>query len=331
METMELNPFWQDRPVFVTGATGLLGSWLVTELLKHQADVVCLLRDHVPQADLLRTGNLNRVRAVYGDIRDQELMERALGEYEIDTVFHLAAQTTVQVASRNPISTLDSNIRGTWTVLEAARRSPAVKQIVLASSDKAYGDQSELPYTENAPLIGRYPYDVSKSCADLLAQSYAKTYELPVAITRCGNFYGGGDLNWNRIIPGTIRSVLRGDSPIVRSDGLFVRDYFYIEDGARAYMTLAEKLAENRSLIGEAFNFSTETPMTVLQVVDAVLQAMDSNLQAVVQNQASHEIKEQYLSAKKAHELLGWSSDFSMKEGLMQTIAWYRRYFEEQS
>jgi CDP-glucose 4,6-dehydratase len=216
------------------------------------------------------------VKVVRGDICDQVLLERILGEYEIDTVFHLAAQTIVGIASRNPLSTFETNIRGTWTLLEACRRSPKVNSIVTASSDKAYGDQEQLPYSEDAPLHGRYPYDASKSCADLLAQSYAISYKLPVAITRCGNFYGGGDLNWNRIVPGTIRSVLRGRRPIIRSDGQYVRDYFYIEDAAAAYILLAEKVAQNTNLRGEAFNFSNETPVSVIELVERILGLMSS-------------------------------------------------------
>ena len=247
--------FWRDRPVLVTGATGLVGGWLVRRLVEARADVVCLVRDQVPTSELYRSHLVDRVRVVAGDLCDQALLERALGEYEIDTVFHLAAQTIVTIANRNPVSTFESNIRGTWTLLEAARRSPRVRQIVVASSDKAYGDQEILPYDENTPLQGRHPYDVSKSCADLIAHTYAHTYGLPVGITRCGNFFGGGDLNWNRIVPGTIRSILRGERPVIRSDGLFVRDYFYVEDGAHAYLTLAEALAAGRAQAGRGVQF----------------------------------------------------------------------------
>ena len=236
---MSLN-FWQDRPVLVTGATGLVGGWLVRRLLGLGADVVCLMRDWVPQSEFVNAQLIEKAKVARGDVRDQELLERILGEYEITTVFHLAAQTTVGVAHRNPVSTFDVNIRGTWVALEACRRSPKVKQIVIASSDKAYGDLDTLPYTEDMPLKGGHPYDVSKSCADLIGQTYAKTYGLPVCITRCGNFYGGGDLNWNRIVPGTIRSILRGERPIIRSDGKYVRDYLFVEDGAAAYTTVAE-------------------------------------------------------------------------------------------
>jgi CDP-glucose 4,6-dehydratase len=267
------------------------------------------------------------VKVGRGDVRDQELLERALGEYEIDTVIHLAAQTIVGVANRNPVSTFDTNIRGTWALLEACRRSPSVKQIVIASSDKAYGDQERLPYAEDAPLKGRHPYDVSKSCADLIAHAYAHSYQLPVAITRCGNFYGGGDLNWNRIVPGTIRSILRGQRPIIRSDGSYVRDYFYVEDGAAAYMLLAERLAEDRSLRGEAFNFSNELQITALELVNEILKRMGSSLTPDIRNEASNEIRHQYLSAEKARRVLGWRPLFSLDEGLNRTIQWYREFF----
>jgi CDP-glucose 4,6-dehydratase len=323
--------FWLDRPTLVTGGTGLVGSRLVRRLVDRNADVVCLVRDWVPQSELVQTGLIQRVKTVRGDIRDAALIERVLGEYEIDTVFHLAAQTIVGIANRNPVSTLDTNIVGTYTVLEACRRSPLVKQIVLASSDKAYGDQEQLPYAEATPLQGRHPYDVSKSCADLIAQAYAKTFNLPVTITRCGNFYGGGDLNWNRIIPGTIRSVLRGLRPVIRSDGRYVRDYFYVEDGAAAYMLLAEAMAADRSLIGEAFNFSNELQISVLELVERILKIMDSGLQPEVQNQVSNEIRLQYLNAEKARSVLGWSPLFDLDTGLRETIEWYTNFFRQES
>jgi CDP-glucose 4,6-dehydratase len=319
--------FWQDRPTLVTGATGLLGGWLVRRLLELDADIVCLVRDWVPQSELVHAQLVDRVKVVRGDVRDQALLERTLGEYEIDTVFHLAAQTIVGIANRNPVSTFETNIGGTWTLLEACHRSPKVHSIVTASSDKAYGDQEELPYNEGTPLQGRYPYDVSKSCADLLAQSYGMTYKLPVAITRCGNFYGGGDLNWNRIVPGTIRSVLRGQRPIIRSDGQYIRDYFYIEDGAAAYILLAEKLGQNPSLSGEAFNFSNENPLSVIELVERILKLMGSHLKPIVRNEASNEILKQYLNAEKARRVLGWKPLFTLDEGLEKTIEWYRKFF----
>jgi CDP-glucose 4,6-dehydratase len=323
-----MSGFWRDRPTFVTGATGLVGAWLVRRLVEQGAEVTCLVRDWVPRSELAASGLLEKVNVVRGDVRDQALLERAVGEYETDTVIHLAAQTIVGIANRNPVSTFETNVAGTWALLEACRRSPKVKQIVLASSDKAYGDHEKLPYGEDAPLQGTHPYDVSKSCADLLGQSYARSFELPVAITRCGNFYGGGDLNWNRIIPGTIRSVLRGERPVIRSDGTYVRDYFYVEDGAAAYMLLAEKLAANPSLRGEAFNFSNELQVTVRELVDRILRAMGSSLEPRVLNEAQREIRHQYLSAEKARRMLGWKPLFTLEQGLERTLAWYRDHLE---
>ncbi|MBE0683422.1 MAG: GDP-mannose 4,6-dehydratase [Anaerolineales bacterium] len=325
---MEINKtFWQDRPTFVTGGTGLVGSWLVRRLVEASADVVCLVRDWVPQSELVRAGYLEKVKVVRGDVRDRELLERALGEFEIDTVIHLAAQTIVTIANRNPISTFETNITGTWNVLEASRRSPKVRQIVMASSDKAYGDQETLPYNEETPLQGQHPYDVSKSAADLIAATYAKSYDLPVVITRCGNFYGGGDLNWNRIIPGTIRSILRGQAPIIRSDGEYIRDYFYVEDGAAAYMLLAERLAARPELKGQAFNFSNEIQVTVREIVESVVRLMGVNLKPVILNEASNEIRHQYLSAEKARRMLNWKPLFNLDQGLALTIDWYRNFF----
>jgi len=253
-----------------------------------------------------------------------------LGEYEVDTVFHLAAQTIVRIANANPVSTLDTNIRGTWTVLEACRRSPMAKQIVFASSDKAYGDHEVLPYSESAPLMGRHPYDASKSCADLLAQMYATTFKQRVGITRFGNLYGGGDLNWNRIVPGTIRSAHRGERPVIRSDGRFVRDYFYVEDGAAAYMLLAERLADDPALAGEAFNFSNESQLTVLELVDRILKVMErTDLVPDVRNEVSNEIVHQYLDATKARTRLGWRPKFELDEGLKRTVTWYGRHLAQ--
>lgn len=328
MEAMELNrAFWLDRPTFVTGGTGLVGSWLIQRLLDAGADVICLMRDWVPQSEAVRSNNLERVKVVRGDIRDRDMLERALGEFEVDTVIHLAAQTIVTIANRNPISTFETNIQGTWNLLEACRRSPKVKQIVIASSDKAYGDQKILPYDENTPLQGQHPYDVSKSAADLIAYTYAKSFQLPVAITRCGNFYGGGDLNWNRIIPGTIRSIIRGQRPVIRSDGNYIRDYFYVEDGAAAYMLLAEQLGARPELAGEAFNFSNEIQVSVKEIVEHILTEMASGLQVEIRNEVSNEIRHQYLSAEKARRELNWKPAFTLETGLLKTIQWYRNYF----
>ena len=304
----------------------MVGGWLVKSLVAAGADVVCLVRDWVPDCEMVRSGHLDKVKIVRGDILDQAMLERALGEYEIDTVIHLAAQTIVGIANRNPVSTFEANIQGTWCLLEACRRSPRIKQVVVASSDKAYGDQEVLPYDETTPLQGQHPYDVSKSCADLISYTYAKSYDLPVTITRCGNFYGGGDLNWNRIVPGTVRSILRGEAPVIRSDGSFIRDYFYVEDGAAAYMLLAESLAKNAALRGEAFNFSNELQVTVLDLTQKILALMGSNLVPDVRNEASNEIKHQYLSASKARTLLDWSPLFTLDGGLEKTIQWYTEF-----
>lgn len=317
---------WQDRPVFVTGATGLLGTWLTRHLVALGADVAVLIRDWVPQSELVTDEVFSRIKIVRGDLQDQALMERILGEYEIDTVFHLAAQTIVSIANRNPISTFESNIAGTWYLLEAARRSDTVKQIIVASSDKAYGDQTTLPYTEDMPLQGQHPYDVSKSCADLITQSYAHTFGLPVVITRCGNLYGGGDLNWNRIIPGTIRSILRGEAPIIRSDGTYIRDYFYVEDAVYAYLLLAELFMVDRTLTGEAFNFSTELQITVLELVQTILSVMNSPLSPNIQNSVSNEILHQYLDATKAKRMLQWQPLFSLDDSLKVTVSWYQEF-----
>ena len=323
------DSFWRDRPVLVTGATGFLGSCLTRVLWEAGANIVALVRDWVPQSELCRTNLIGRIQVVRGEVQDQGLLERVLGEYEVETVFHLAAQTIVTIANRNPVSTFESNIQGSWSLLEACRRSPRLKQIVFASSDKAYGNHAQLPYREDVPLKGTHPYDVSKSCADLLAQSYAQTYKLPIVIARCGNLYGAGDLNWNRLIPGTIRSVIRQQPPIIRSDGSLTRDYFYVEDGAAAYLQLAEHLAADLSLMGEAFNFSNEHPLTVLEITRRILMLMKrDDLKPVIQNQASSEIPHQYLDAAKAHERLGWRPRFSLEEGLKRTIAWYQQFFQ---
>ncbi len=318
--------FWRDRPTLVTGATGLIGGRLVQRLLETGASVVCLVRDWVPQSRLLQHDLRQRVSLVRGDVRDRNLIERILGEYEVATVLHLAGQTIVGIANRNPISTFESNIQGTWALLEACRRSPRVTEIVVASSDKAYGDQTQLPYIEETPLLGRNPYDASKSCVDLIAQCYAHSYQLPVAVTRCGNFYGGGDLNWSRLVPGTIRSVLRGERPVIRSDGSYTRDYLYVDAAAAAYMLLAEKLAPDTAVRGHAFNFSNESPVSSLDLVRMILSAMSSDLQPLVLNQASNEIRHQYARARKARDMLGWLPLHTLEEGLRETIAWYTSY-----
>lgn len=321
--------FWLDRPVFVTGATGFLGGWVARRLVRLGADVVVLVRDWEPRSDLVRERLVDEVTVVRGDITDQALLERVLNEREITTAIHLAAQTTVPVAGRNPVSTFSSNVAGTWAVLEACRRSPSVRQVVVASSDKAYGFIGREQYKEEMPLKPSGPYDVSKACADMIARSYAAAFELPVAVTRCGNFFGGGDLNWDRIVPGTVRSVIRGQRPLIRSDGTPVRDYLYIEDGVEATLLLAERIAEDESLAGEAFNFSAERPLTVLEVVDEILRTMGSDLEPVILGEGSGEIPYQALSAERARAVLGWKAMCLLEDGLERTVGWYRNFFHE--
>jgi CDP-glucose 4,6-dehydratase len=317
--------------VFVTGATGLIGGWLVKQLFELQADVVCLVRDWIPGCELVRSNLIERVKVVRGDVRHQALLERILGEYEINTVVHLAAQSIVKVANQDPTEALDTNVRGTWSLLEACRKRPSVRQVVLASTDKVYGDTDILPYKEEMPLLAKYPHDVSKACAEMVARVYAATYGTPLAVTRLPNIFGGGDLNWSRIIPGTIRTVLTDQAPEITSDGTFVRDYLYVEDAAAAHLLLAEKLAEDPDLSGQAFNISNETPLTALELVQCILELMDSPLQPVVLDQAQHEIKNQYLDAAKAREVLDWQPLFTLQQGLQLSIEWYRHYFSDRN
>lgn len=320
--------FWKDKRVFVTGATGFLGSYLTKELVNHGASVTVLIRDHIPKSNFYKLNEFDKTNIIYGNLENIKVLERALGEYEIEYVFHLAAQAIVGVANRNPISTFETNIKGTWNLLEASRKSPLIEGIIVASSDKAYGDQVILPYNEDMPLQGQHPYDVSKSCADLIAQSYYKTFSLPVCITRCGNLYGGGDLNYNRIIPQTIKSILNDEAPIIRSDGSFIRDYFYVEDAVDAYLKLAEKMGE-LSLYGEAFNFSNEIQLTVLEIVNKIIIEMGSKKDPIILNEGNNEIKHQYLSAEKARNLLGWRPRYGIDEGIKRTIQWYKEYLIE--
>lgn len=325
-----MSQFWQDRSVILTGATGLLGGHLGRVLLDKGALVVALVRDANPQSQWTREGLWQRAVEVRGDCRDEVLLHRVLAEYEIDTVFHLAAQTLVGPANLDPTTTFETNIAGTWRLLEACRMLPHVKQIVLASSDKAYGEQESLPYTEDARLEGRQPYAVSKSCADLIAQTYHSTYGTPVSITRCGNFYGPGDLNWNRIVPGTIRSVLRGVAPVIRSDGKSLRDYIYVEDGVSAYLQLAEKMASDRSLCGQAFNFGHNAPVSVLDLVTEITTACQrADLRPQVLNEAKNEIINQSLDANKAREMLNWTPRWDLAAGLGKTVSWYRELLAE--
>jgi CDP-glucose 4,6-dehydratase len=325
----DMSQFWRGRPVYVTGATGLVGSWLVRDLVAAGAEVVCLVRDWVPQSELVRARTIDQVRVVHGDVRDLALSERVIAEYEVATVFHLAAQTIVGTACVNPICTLETNIAGTYNVLEACRRNRTVREVVIASSDKVYGEQDQVPCDEGSRLGGRHPYDASKVCTDVLAEMFATTYDMPVVITRCGNLYGGGDLNWNRLVPGTIRSIVHGQRPIIRSDGSLVRDYFHVEDGAAAYRMLAEALHRDRDLAGQAFNFSDERPVSALELVRRIASLMDSALEPIILNEVKDEIRIQALSAAKARRLLHWAPRHGLEEGLRRTIGWYASYFRE--
>lgn len=324
------NPkFWQDRNVFVTGATGFLGSWMIAELNRRGASVVGLVRD------ISSTGKASLIPGsqpdftVFGALEDFDVLLRAINEYEVDTVMHLGAQPIVGIANRNPRSTFEANIRGTWNLLDACRQASTVKRVVIASSDKAYGEQPRLPYDESMPLQGKHPYDVSKSCTDLIAQTYHNVYSTPVCITRCGNFFGGGDLNFSRIVPGTIRSIFNGERPSIRSDGSMIRDYVYVRDVAQFYLFLAEAM-EDEKLHGHAFNYSTESQLSVLDITRSLLRLMDrTDLEPMILNEARGEIPHQYLSATKAREMLGWVTQYSIEDGLKESIDWYRNYFQQ--
>lgn len=330
---------WKGQRVFITGATGLLGSHLTRLLHEKGAEVIALVRDQLPRSLFFSDDphwNLHKkVITVHGEIENYFTLERILNEYEIDSVFHLAAQTIVGTANRNPMATFKANIEGTWNILEAARvHQKRIKRVLIASSDKAYGNLKGEFYDESFPLAGEHPYDVSKSCADLISYTYFKTYRLPVAVTRCGNFFGPGDLNFNRIIPGTIRDVCLNQSPVIRSDGKFIRDYIYAEDGAHAYLSLAEAMTENErgeiQFSGEAFNFSYGLRLSVLDLVQKILKIMNrEDLKPRILNEANHEIPVQSLNSAKAKELLKWEPRFGFDEGLKATVDWYTKLLSQ--
>jgi CDP-glucose 4,6-dehydratase len=329
MGGVEVNQtsFWKGRCVLVTGATGLVGSWLVKELIASDARVVAFVLDADPHSELVRSGDLSRCHVVNGDLADFAAVERSINLHDVDTVFHLGAQTLVQVAHRYPLATFEANLRGTYHVLEASRiHASIVKRVVVASSDKAYGTVKDLPYREDMPLAGNHPYEVSKTCTDLLAQTYGHTYGTPVTIARFGNVYGGGDLNWSRIVPETVSALLKGRRPVLRSDGTFIRDYVYVKDVARAYLRMGECM-DRPDVRGEAFNFSGEKPTSVLELVGTIRRLMGrEDLEPDIRNTARGEIKDQYLSAAKARDRLGWTPGFSLEAGLRETIEWYRAY-----
>lgn len=323
MAAVGLDPAWAQRRVLVTGATGLLGGWMVRELVNRGADVVAVVRDSVPGTFIDVEGLRDRISVCRGDVTNASLVRRVLAEYEVQTVFHLAAQTIVPIANKSPISTFESNIAGTWTVLEGVRLGGSEVEVVVASSDKAYGPSASLPYREDYSLHGRSPYDVSKSCADLISQAYAATWSTNVCVVRCGNLFGGGDRNFNRLIPGVIRDVMSGRRPVLRSDGTPVRDYIYAEDAARAYLLLAAAMRADASLRGSPFNFSLESPKSALEIVQLILAVMGSDLLPDVQARAGSELVEQYLDASAAHARLGWQPEVPLTDGIKRTVEWY--------
>ena len=316
--------FWHNRNVFITGCTGFLGYWLTDAMVKQGANVVGLVRDRVPHASFFSNGLDKHVTLINGQLEDYDVIERAINEYHIDTVFHLGAQAIVGVANRNPMATFEANIKGTWVLLEACRRNPQVSRVVIASSDKAYGQHETLPYNEDFALQGNHPYDVSKSCADLIASTYHNTYGTPVCITRCGNLFGPGDLNYDRIVPGTMRDIVNNTRPIIRSDGSPKRDYVFVKDIADAYRVLAEHMDDD-AIHGSAFNIGTGEPLSVLELTQLILKAAKrEDLEPDVQNTATGEILHQYLSSDRAKEILAWTPGASVEERLAETFEWYR-------
>jgi CDP-glucose 4,6-dehydratase len=321
---------WCDVPVLVTGATGIVGSHLCRALVEREARVVALVRDDDPQSSFFREGLAQQCTIVRGELQRFEDCLRTINTHEIEIVFHMGAQTLVGPALRDPLETFESNIRGTYNLLEAARRlNPLVKAFVVASSDKAYGDSDFLPYSEDMPLRGRHPYDVSKSCTDLIALCYSATYDLPVTVARCGNIYGPGDLNWSRIVPSTVRSLLARERPVLRSDGRSIRDYIYVADVVSAYLALAEQI-DSPGVRGQAFNLSPETQVSVFEIVQTISLIMRSHLEPIVLDVASHEIKDQTLDSSKARRVLGWRAEWTLDAGLRETIEWYRRTLHQE-
>ena len=320
--------YWSGKRVLVTGASGMVGSWLTQWLASSGAYTVAFIADTDPQSELVRSGTINKVSVVNGRLENYDDVERAINNHEVDSIFHLGAQPIVGAADRAPRHTFESNIQGTWNLLDACRvLSPLVKRIVVASSDKAYGTQPILPYTEDMSMNGDHPYEVSKSCTDLISTTYARTYGTPVTIARCGNIYGGGDLNWNRIVPGTFRSLLRGEQPVLRSDGTFVRDYLHVDDIVSAYLTLGEQ-TDKPEFAGQGFNFSDESPLTVMQIYKAICEAAGwKDTEPLILNAASSEIQDQYLDSTKAHNVLGWRASVTLEDGLKRSFDWYRNFF----
>jgi CDP-glucose 4,6-dehydratase len=319
------------RSAFVTGAQGFVGSWLTKGLLEAGVRVVVLQRDDAVPPGLALHGVDREVSVVHGDLCDAELIQRALNEHEIDSVFHLAAQTIVGTANRSPLSTFQTNIRGTWTVLEGCR-TVGVERVVVASSDKAYGAHAHLPYTEDFALQPTFPYDVSKAAADLIARSYWHTYGLPVAITRFANIYGGADLNFSRLIPEAVCAAISGRPPVIRSDGTPERDFLYVEDAVAAYLAIAAGLDAGRAG-GEAFNAGGDRPHSVAEVVSLICRIAGAEVEPDIRGEGTPagEIDRQFLDSSKIRELCGWQPEVSLEEGLRRTIDWYRSHPEAQA
>jgi CDP-glucose 4,6-dehydratase len=316
---------WKEKNVFITGADGFIGSWIAKELVEKEANVTILTRDLKKESGYKLLGLEKNLNIVQGNLTDYLVLERVLNEYSIDTCFHLAAQALVQIASKSPLSTFESNIRGTYNLLEACRNT-TIERVVVASSDKAYGVQKKLPYTEDSPLLGFYPYDASKVCTDILARSYFISYGLPVAVTRCANVYGGGDLNFSRIVPDAIRCVLEGKTFLIRSDGTPERDYMYIKDAVSAYLTLAENL-HTKKVEGHAFNFGSGKPISVLDLFRLIAKKCGKpDAKFKILGQARNEIDRQWLVIDKAKKILGWEPKWSLEAGLTETIKWYKDY-----
>ena len=323
------NNFWEVKNVLITGGTGFLGSWLTKELVERKAKVYCFVKKIQKDSNFERMGLNRQAKVVFGSILDIDLLKFYLDKYQIDSVFHLAAQQLVQVALKNPSDTIKTNVLGTTNVLEACRQNGQIKRIVVASTDRAYGSYEKPPCQEYYPLKGEYPYDVSKSCADLIAQAYAKTYKMPIAITRCSNIYGGGDFNFDRIIPETIKHLLFNEEITIRSNGKFKREFFYVKDAVFAYLMLAEKISE-LNLCGEAFNFGSNSPVEILEVVKKIISISEvKNAIINVLDSAQAEVKDQYLSSKKAKEILGWEPKYNLERGLKETYNWYKEYFKK--
>lgn len=324
MATMNI---WKNKNVLVTGASGMVGSWLVKRLLSEGARVTVLLLDQDPQSELIRSGDVSKCQVVSGDLRNRGDVGRAVFSSECEYIFHLGAQTIVSTAVFDPVYTFETNITGTWNLYDVVRTSgKQISGIIVASSDKAYGTALNLPYDESTPLHGEGPYDMSKSCTDLIARSYFLTYRIPTVIARCGNIYGGGDLNWSRIVPGTIRDLLVGDTPKIRSNGKFLRDYVYVQDAVDAYLSMASQISNN-AVNGQAFNFSREEPLSVMDIYKAISFAVTQKyVEPIILDNAKNEIIDQHLSSKKAKSILKWESSYDLRRGLEETVSWYRSY-----